>query len=345
MSNRRRPQYTDPASASSERPVTTVTGPGDIVAIVPYLFGFDPTDSLVVIGLEGRRKRFGPCFRLDLAQSQCDREAEIDYVDELIRQLAFTTVVLAVFSDAPWLADPVAQGVLARLEGRGVVVHEAVRADGLRWWSYTCDNSRCCSPDGVPYDVETSRVAAEAVAAGMPRQPSRDSLRQHFEPDTDRQQTLAASIVDRPDPAGREELGVLLEVGLADPLSLDIDEQAQLVVGVQAITVRDSAWLLMSRENAGSHFELWSHLVRGAPDALMAPVGSLAAFAAWLMGSGVLASHAAERVLIVHPGYSMATLVLDALQQAMPPDLWDPGDLRCQAAEGLLQGRDGHAAG
>ena len=56
--------------------VTKVTGPGDIVVIVPYLLGFDPTDSLVVIGLEGPRLRFGPCFRLDLAKSQRDIVAD-----------------------------------------------------------------------------------------------------------------------------------------------------------------------------------------------------------------------------------------------------------------------------
>ena len=44
-----------------------------------------------------------------------------------------------------------------------------------------------------------------------------------------------------------------------------------------------------------------------APDDLVAPIGSLTAFAAWLTGRGVLASHAVERVLELSPGYSMAS--------------------------------------
>lgn len=327
MSSKRRPK---------NPPVTKVTGPGDIVAIVPYLLGFDPTDSLVVIGLQGPRLRFGPCFRLDLAKRKRDIVTEIEYVDELVRQLAFETVVVAVFSDDARTADLVVRGLLTRLGGRGVGVHEAVRSDGARWWSYTCDNPSCCSPAGVSYDVETSRVAAEAVLAGMSREPSRDTLREHFEPDVQRQQAVAAVVADQPSPADSGELAVLLDAGLADPLSLDLDEQARLVAAVQSLDVRDWAWLLMSRHDAGDHFALWSHLVRGAPEALLAPVCSLAAFAAWLMGSGVLASHAAERALRAHPRYSMAHLVLDALQQAAPPDLWDVDELRRRAAvEGL----------
>jgi Domain of unknown function (DUF4192) len=103
---------------------------------------------------------------------------------------------------------------------------------------------------------------------------------------------------------------------------LTIEEVAALAAAVQHLRLRDEAWAMMSRTTADAHFELWRRVMQSVPDALLSPVGSLAAFAAWLSGHGVLASHAAERVLSVDPEYSMALLVVDALDACVHPDRW-----------------------
>jgi len=63
--------------------------------------------------------------------------------------------------------------------------------------------------------------------------------------------------------------------------------------------------------------------MRCVPDDLLAPAGSLTAFAAWLQGSGVLSSHACDRVLAVYPRYSMAQLIAEVLQSGVNPCRWD----------------------
>jgi hypothetical protein len=100
------------------------------------------------------------------------------------------------------------------------------------------------------------------------------------------------------------------------------DDVADLMLAVQDIRSRDQVWSAMTRADAPDHFELWRQAMQCAPDELMAPVGGLAAFAAWLSGRGVLASHAAERVLAVQPNYSMAQLILGLCEQSVNPSVW-----------------------
>ncbi|MGH3470629.1 MAG: DUF4192 family protein, partial [Nocardioidaceae bacterium] len=70
------------------------------------------------------------------------------------------------------------------------------------------------------------------------------------------------------------------------------------------------------------HFQLWRCVMRSVPDNMLAPVGSLTAFAAWLDGRGVLSSHAVEHTLGVSGDYSMARLIRDLLASAVPPTAW-----------------------
>ena len=330
MSNRRRPR------PRPSLPVTKLRSPSDVITMVPYLLGFEPAESLVLVALEGERRRFGPCARLDLVDDSDpagpaepsdppDYPAEYaEYVSTLVAHHAFDPVILVAFSTRKVFTDEVMAAVLDQLDDDGVEVVEAVRADGRRWWSYVCVDPVCCPPEGTAYDPGSSRVAAEAVVAGLSRAPNRDALRAQFEPDPQSLAVMAGALRGRDgDPALEPAAAAaLVRRMVADPDEVTAQDRAALVQAVQDIPARDAAWELMTREAAADHFMLWTDLMRAVPDPLMAPVGSLAAFAGWLMGRGVLASHAAERVLAVHPGYSMARLMLDLCAASVPPTAW-----------------------
>ncbi len=323
------------------RPTTVVKDPSEVIAIIPYLLGFDPADSIVVVALEGPRNRFGPCFRLDLAASD-DAAQQAAAVVGFVTQLGCATVIVVVFGDDPGRADPVVRDVSTQLAARGITVQEALRADGQRWWSYTCCDPDCCSPDGTPYDISTSRVAAEAVVAGLQRLPSRDSLRLQLEPLPVRRSAVNRLRSEREVVAPTEaELVRILDKGVGDARSLSDMDLLSVATGVQQLALRDLAWMQMSRDNADSHFAVWSQVMRCVPDDLLAPVGSLTAFAAWLNGSGVLASHAVDRVLAVYPRYSMALLIGRILQSGINPSRWDElalDGLRSSSGGGSLTG-------
>lgn len=308
------------------RPVTKLSGPAETIAMIPYLLGFVPSESLVVIALEGPRRRLGPCIRLDLVSERAEVAVQAGYVRELVCQHGFDPVMVFAFSRLQDPADEVLRAVDAELQGAEVGVLESIRADGSRWWSLTCVNPLCCSPAGAPYDMDTSRVAAEAVFAGMRRAPDRDALRAQFEPLTPGRLRAVAEAATFLSPS--RSPAPLVAASLEAPTSLTVGQIAALAVSVQSLSGRDEAWSLMSRATAEKHLDLWRVVMQSVPDELLPPVGGLTAFAAWLSGNGVLASHAAERVLQVDECYSMALLVVEALQSCLNPNTWEASVLR-----------------
>lgn len=309
--------------ASVGRPdhVTRLSGPADVITMIPYLFGFVPSESLVLVSLEGSRQRFGPCVRLDLVTGPAEVAEQAAYVSALALRQRFRRVMLIAFSDSVDPAKSVLDAVQAQLSTAGVAVLEAIRADGARWWSETCTVPGCCPAEGAPYDVETSRVAVEAVVAGLAKAPDRESLRAQVAALPVSRRTAVAAAADAIR-SGSFDVEALVVAALERSGPLSVEEIATLASAVQAVSDRDRAWALMSRPTARHHFRVWQTVMQSVPDELLCPVGSLAAFAAWLQGSGVLASHAAERVLSIDPDYSMALLVVRALEACLHPDSW-----------------------
>ncbi len=305
--------------------------PADVVAMVPYLIGFTPVESLVVLALQGPRRRLGPCMRVDLADDRDGAEVQGRYLGDLIAAHGFSPVILVAYSVDAARADAVVQPLRRGLARRRVQVIEALRADGRRWWSYDCDDAECCSPRGSAYDAESSRVAAEAVLAGLHKAPDRDSLRVQFEPISRDAQVAVAEECDRLRsadlavtrvPRDVPELDRLVALHRARPTEMPVTDAAALLLAVQRTALRDAAWALMNRANAAEYFGLWRWVMQTAPDDLMAPAGALTGFAAWLDGQGASASHVVDRVELVSPGYSMCTLLRDILEATVNPDVW-----------------------
>jgi hypothetical protein len=79
----------------------------------------------------------------------------------------------------------------------------------------------------------------------------------------------------------------------------------------------------MTRADAELHFQLWRQVMTAADDDLLAPAGSLCAFAAWLAGRGAVAATAVDRVAEVAPDYPMLLLIRDAIESGLSPDAWE----------------------
>ena len=97
---------------------------------------------------------------------------------------------------------------------------------------------------------------------------------------------------------------------------------ARLLVALRDRGARDAVLDAVDREAADQRLTLWSCLVRAAPNDLLAPVASVLAFHAWLAGDGALAWCALERAAEGEPSCSLADVVAEALEQALPPSLW-----------------------
>jgi hypothetical protein len=313
-----------------------------ILAVVPHLLGFHPSDSLVMLGIGGPHARIRLAFRYDLPDPP-DEELATDIAAHATTVLARQnlTMAIAVGYGSGEAVTPVVEVVAHALLKAGVNVQDVLRVHGGRYWSYLCGDPDCCPPDGVPYDLAGHPASAALAAAGLTVRADRAELASTIAPVTD-----AAGPMREAVERARERAGALIDVGAAaaggDPflpiadagrrsvkqaittyrrggaLTGD-DEIAWLGVTLADLRVRDDAWARMDPQFHDAHLRLWIDLVRRLPADCVAPPAALLAFTAWQAGDGALASVAIERALEADPDYSMALLVADALHAGLPP--------------------------
>ncbi|WP_084963175.1 DUF4192 domain-containing protein [Thermoactinospora rubra] len=314
---------------AAEAPLS-LTSPFDILAAVPYLLGFHPADSLIVLGLVHTRLQFTARWGLPLPDDA------LAPLGGLVRREGITHLIAVGYGPGP-LVTPATDELRRVAAGHGTPVTEALRAEGGRFWSYTCDLPGCCPPDGTPYDSTTTEVAARATLKGMVAHPDRESLERVVAPSTGpvrlamRRATAeaAACLATRmsacrdPDTLAKE----LVAEGLArvhESLALaaaggrlDDRQAARLGFDLAVVRVRDEAWTLSTE----SHLALWKDLTRRMEPRFVPPAASLLAMASWRTGDCVLASIALERALAIDPDYSMAVLLRHALDNLLAPRL------------------------
>ncbi len=304
-----------------------IRGPADVLALVAIRLGFHPRNSLAIVAFEGAGNSLGFALRVDLPPPGDENQVCAAVVDALRTNHAREALLVVYADDAPATRDQAVR-LLRRIEHAGITFREALLADPARWYSLTCAQA-CCPAAGTPYDLSSNPVLAEAVVQGVPVLPGRDDLAQQVAPGPCDEQTVAA-FRDARDAAERvplrtgcEQVVEFVRGYVADPRILSLDEIAWLSVWCRHVPVRDCAWLLISRPDAGVHLGLWQQVLSRVIPPYEPAVGSLAAFAAWLDGDGALSLCALDRALAADPDYSWALLLQDALTHAMPPSAWD----------------------
>jgi hypothetical protein len=186
--------------------VVKASGPRDIVAAVPFICGFHPEQSIVVISLRGPRHRFGMVSRLDLppvdeasaGAESWDEEEIADDIAGFVARDGGNGAVVVVYDERPW-SDPRPHGsfvgtLVESLEVRGLAVLDAIYVSAGRYWSYTCDQERCCPIAGRSVaEAQSSPVAMAYVMAGNAPLASRSALVERIRP---RSALLVAAVED-----------------------------------------------------------------------------------------------------------------------------------------------------
>ena len=138
-----------------------VRRPDELLAIIPYLVGFHPDESIVAVFIKSGRVLL--TARMDLPpESAGDELAE--EIDWLARKHAAQALALVAYS-----ADSLpAHRLLTRLMDR---LSEHKLTDVLyvghgRWWSLSCGDE-CCPLTGTPFDPSSHPLSAAAVFAGL----------------------------------------------------------------------------------------------------------------------------------------------------------------------------------
>ncbi|WP_375502752.1 DUF4192 domain-containing protein [uncultured Jatrophihabitans sp.] len=322
-------------------PTQRISGPAELLDAIPYLLGFHPTESLVLIGVHAGL--LGATARLDLTDT-----GQPDLVEHTVAALhrgGVDRLVVAVFDhrcEPPGAALPSArpwQDAVSAVEDAarrvGSEIAEALLVCRGRWWSYLCDVADCCPSGGRPLAGAPSPYALAATVDGVVALPSRAALARTLEPLPDARRaalepliaeaehaSVLAVLEDRLSSHNRElvrELMLAARGSTADGWRPPDDATAaRLAAALTALPIRDEVWVAVDSRRLDGR-PLWTDLGRRCPAPYDAAPLFLLGWASWRDGSGAIAGMAVERALASDPTYSAADLLLAALDQAVDP--------------------------
>jgi len=324
----------------SEPARVTVSSPGDLLGLVPYLLGFRPSESLVVLLLRDGRVLL--TARIDLPPVS----AAVDVVDRfrrLAEQQSASGLLLFAYSADAVPARALLDAVIPGLEPAGLL--DALHVSDSRWWSLLC-RSGCCPAEGTPYDLQAHPMAAEAVYAGLTVAPDRTAVEARVSgpaaADHDRLEELARQTGQELVGMGRRERQLLMSSTVRDfvsaPRRLSEVECVRLALLCVDLSVRDVAWASMTRSEADDHVDLWEQVVAKTVAPWEAAPLCLLGMAAWISGNGALQNCCTDRARQIDPEYSLAELLDDINRRALPPTFWDAMAAEMGAAAGPLAG-------
>jgi hypothetical protein len=321
---------------NSPEPLTTLDlrGTADLLALVPYILGFHPSQSLCLVGITDSEVIC--VVRYDLPETD-DIEAFTAKLIATVADMPIDAVLLAGYgTDAE--VGPALDAALYALAAIEIPVADALRAKKGRYVSYLCRDETCRPPEGTPYEIDTSTVAATAVMRGLRTLPDRAlpdrgdlAARITPPPGTSRTAieaaTRAATDIGQQmrEPDGTRRL--ISEVRDTITTALDLyrdggrlsnETVARLSVLLSMTRLRDEAWVTITPETANSQLALWTDMTRRA-SINVAACASLLAFTAWLTGDGAHANIAIEQATNDDPDYTMAHLISKILTADLPP--------------------------
>ncbi len=310
--------------------MTTLTSPHDLLAAIPFLIGYHPEDSLVVVSIKdnavGMAMRID--YPVDIPEGAYDLLAAHLQRDSATGALLVAYVPMGRNDGETVLAE--ASAALTRID---IATDESLIIQSGRYRSVLCQDQSCCPLEGnlIP-EIDGSRIAVEHVVAGraMPfanLQALTDSIASLPVASEAKWCKLVESFnvnKDASDLAKLQRDGATAIIDLAGEfasgrIGQDLELTARVIGRLSDIQVRDFALGSHDEGSVETYFQMWRHLMRIAPSGYVAPIASLCAALAYESGDGALAHRALDRALADSNGYSLALLLRRVFTAGWPP--------------------------
>ncbi|MEB3368482.1 DUF4192 domain-containing protein [Saccharopolyspora mangrovi] len=333
----------------------SLSEPGDVLAALPHMLGFHPTNSFVLLTLHDLTStpKFGASMRMDLpCPSQICLFGEHLLHGPLSRQRAEGVIMVVVGNQPNYEGCPescsgkchesdetgsdcgppmfdLVDVVRKTLFQAGIVTAHALHvpqvAVGEPWQCYYDESCR-----GVVADPKESPMGAVMAAEGSVTFGSKEELRELVAPESEavvnrwsaKLDALTEETIDSYDPSRvtedvRKVFGAIQRIAAGSALTED--DLLGVLQAVADIRVRDIVMGTALSELARPAEELWLTLVRKAPEPELVEVAALLAFSAYVRGEGALAGVALERIEHAKPGHNLGALMRQAMDAGIPP--------------------------
>lgn len=291
-----------------------IRNPEDLLAVVPVVLGFHPTDSLVMLTFPTRARAFHA--RVDLPSDGPGRDEAADCLLDAALRNDIDRVAFVAYVDDAAPAREMLFTAHDAFDAADLDVIDLLWADAPRWVSLVSDR------EGT-FDASAHPFAVRAVVEGRVTRASRTELEATVRPVPERVAACRAASAGLSASPSEVHWAVTTVAGHVAARSLPDDaEAARLLRAVGVDDAWQALWLLPAREEARSHAELWADLLRRSPEEWAGPAAALLAHTAWLSGDGALAWCGVDRCRDAggHPG---AEVVAELLAAAVPPSRWE----------------------
>ena len=344
----------DPTRPSSPLPVRS---PAEAIACVPYLFGFVPRRSAVLL-LTDEQGDLALSCRVDLPRPDDVETWTREIADVVVRALGRRCVrnpggrrtgdalIIAFAASRGERMVRAAVPALARvLEEKGIRVLDQLWTWGSRWRSLSCPDPICCPPGGKRIGAEAHARAAGAFP-GREVVARREDLRAALQPADPLTIAEVERLLDEIPPVGEDRRDIAISQAhdlLVGATSSPVEAGREARVEAQMPSPADSAMVLAAlRDTRVRDTLIWDLLraprgswnvmrsvleclVRCAPRGDVAPAATVLGILHWQCGDGTRASVALQRAREDDPAYSLAELVDASIAAGMPPGEWLAG--------------------
>ncbi|MEI6620703.1 MAG: DUF4192 domain-containing protein [Actinomycetes bacterium] len=346
--------HRDGRDAVSDSSPIRLGSPIDVVASAPYLLGFAPANSVVLVFFQQHSNLLVVTGRVDFPAVPADEGAVFAQCRQVFAsaQGAGATAVHTIVYPPPGAGQDRARTLGRRLCAMADAADIAVFSSGVVMGNRWYDASEPDCP-GVQFDPTTTTVAAGFVSRGVSYLPDREALRDLVVgPQTELAGEARAALMGREPLPGLPNatrsadrraiedaiISHLLAPNAADGKScaepMDPRTLACWAIALADRRIREPVLRRMascieqnSAERLDEHWQqraldrlCW--LVRNTPDEVAAPISATLAAVSWQAGNGALALIAADHALMCDSTNNLADLVETAVGRGVPPSVW-----------------------
>jgi hypothetical protein len=301
----------------------TITQPEHLIHAIPYLLGFRPKDSMVLIWV---RKGF-----IVLTQRyDIDEPAPVSVLQSAADRVDATEVfICAIRSKEP---DPALIDDVRELAGCFERVIDAIVVCGDRWTSALCDQS-CCPVEGRAIDQATGdEIAVEFVASGMNVLDDRADLYGEIAPNAERSAEVRG-LLEHSGSTDADPVTLMHSVmtywnEISDRKTFEptVHEVLDHMLAVRHQAVRDDLISFLAHatvdhlQSIGTFLSAVLRITPSGPE--HTEIATVLAVVRWLSGDGARAWVALDRALTLQPEHTLAGLMSKALSVGVPPSQW-----------------------
>lgn len=313
--------------------MSVVKTPADLINAVPFLIGFHPTDSLVVVSVQD--DALAMAMRIDFPNEGAPAGALALLASHLKRNESQGAVLVAYVNDENTNAEDILNELSSEITALDIAVRESMIIKNERWRSILCQDEKCCPPEGSPLpDFESGKITAEQVANGkvLPFASDEgliDSIKPYEIATDPTFHDLVKSLIDE-NRIGEHELrhefrkgGIEILLTLKDiykaGAEVSNELKAQVIATMADIQARDFALGCFENDEVELAKSMYLDLFKTAPKEFSHPFASLASAYAYENGEGALAHRLLDKAIEACPEYTLSKLLRRVMSSGWPP--------------------------